>query len=998
MKNLFFLAVMACFAGTAKSANYYFSSSRGDDSRSSAAAQSPATPWRTLDRLNAFFWNLKPGDSILFQRGDTFYGSIVTTVSGTASSPLVFSAFGTGAQPVISGFTTVRDWTARGNGIYESNVLPTGTDVKVVTMNGQDYAMGRFPNANDASGGYLTFEAQGPNTLTDKELPSFPDWTGAQLVVRTSRYTLEKAEISAMSGGTLQYAGSFAYLPVEGYGYFIQNDIRTLDQPGEWYYNPATKRLAVYFGTALPQAYTVQVASVDVLVNAQASHLVFNDLSFEGANTYGIFNDWGGMKNLQVKNCSLSFMGVNAISLAGRSDFLLENSSIRQVHNNGVFLYTASVNPVVRNCVFTNTGTFPGMLGDPHVSGNAIYSTAGGLTAQNNRISQTGYQGILFGGSSVLVENNYIDSFCTVLDDGGGIYTYTGGLSGPFTNRKIIGNIVLNGLGAPQGTPEPYIPAQGIYLDDNTANVDILNNTVANCAYAGIFLHNARNFSILNNILYNNTYQIGTQHDSKGSSITGGSILLNQLFSLHPGQLIYHMGSSENDFGNMGRIDSNYYCRPLDENNIIHTNWYANQEADYDLSRWQNSYAKDVNSRKTPLAISDTSAVRFEYNATAVSRTVLLEQPYSGLDSRVYTGRVELPPFSSVILLKTEVLPVDSTYFRDADGDGFGNAADSILAIRRPAGYVTLKGDCNDGDAAIFPGAGERCGNGIDDNCNGQVDENCLVNASDTLLPFGESWNYLDNGTNQKTVWRNPSFSDAGWETGTGSFGYGAGNNSTPLRYGSNARKRYITTYFRKTISLARAAAYAGFSATVNSTAGFVVYVNGAEVYRSNLPQGSIRYTTLALEDTRSGPATYHFSIDSRFFKEGSNVIAVEAHLHRSASPDLSFDLQLAGDYARAAMAAQPAGGKPVPLLKETANVTRIVVWPNPTTRYFTIGQPDGHQQMLTVTLYDLGGRRLEVHKGSTVQAGGSLPPGVYMVEVVQGKQSKTFKVLKTAP
>ncbi|MBL8603385.1 MAG: hypothetical protein JNK72_15780 [Myxococcales bacterium] len=65
---------------------------------------------------------------------------------------------------------------------------------------------------------------------------------------------------------------------------------------------------------------------------------------------------------------------------------------------------------------------------------------------------------------------------------------------------------------------------------------------------------------------------------------------------------------------------------------------------------------------------------------------------------------------------------VRNTYYRDADGDGYGNAGVTTLACSRPAGYVTNASDCNDGNAAIRPGATEVCNN-VDDNCSGAIDE-----------------------------------------------------------------------------------------------------------------------------------------------------------------------------------------------------------------------------------------------------------------------------------
>jgi hypothetical protein len=67
-----------------------------------------------------------------------------------------------------------------------------------------------------------------------------------------------------------------------------------------------------------------------------------------------------------------------------------------------------------------------------------------------------------------------------------------------------------------------------------------------------------------------------------------------------------------------------------------------------------------------------------------------------------------------------------TTYYRDLDGDGYGNSSSgTIQACGTTAGYSSNNSDCNDNNAAVYPGAAEVCGNGIDDDCNGQTDENC---------------------------------------------------------------------------------------------------------------------------------------------------------------------------------------------------------------------------------------------------------------------------------
>lgn len=77
--------------------------------------------------------------------------------------------------------------------------------------------------------------------------------------------------------------------------------------------------------------------------------------------------------------------------------------------------------------------------------------------------------------------------------------------------------------------------------------------------------------------------------------------------------------------------------------------------------------------------------------------------------------------FSDEVLL---TVGTAKTWFRDADGDGFGNAADTIDSCDAPQGFVSNNGDCNDNSSLVHPGALEAC-DGIDNNCDGSTDQGC---------------------------------------------------------------------------------------------------------------------------------------------------------------------------------------------------------------------------------------------------------------------------------
>ncbi len=170
------------------------------------------------------------------------------------------------------------------------------------------------------------------------------------------------------------------------------------------------------------------------------------------------------------------------------------------------------------------------------------------------------------------------------------------------------------------------------------------------------------------------------------------------------------------------------------------------------------------------------------------------------------------------------------------------------------------------------------------------------VPAQTTIVSFGNTWKYLDNGSNQGTAWRTTSFNDASWAQGPAQLGYGDGDEATVVSFGSNPNKKHITTYFRKTITIADASIFSSFTLSVKRDDGAVVYINGTERFRTNMPTGTISYNTKASADAADdGNTSQIISLPAGTLVTGTNVIAVEMHQRAANSDDLSFDLQLTG-------------------------------------------------------------------------------------------------------
>lgn len=164
-----------------------------------------------------------------------------------------------------------------------------------------------------------------------------------------------------------------------------------------------------------------------------------------------------------------------------------------------------------------------------------------------------------------------------------------------------------------------------------------------------------------------------------------------------------------------------------------------------------------------------------------------------------------------------------------------------------------------------------------------------------TFIPLGASWKYLDNGSNQGTAWRATSFADSTWASGPAELGYGDGDEATVVSYGPSSSNKYITTYFRKSFTAAQSSSYTGLTLKLERDDGAVVYLNGTEIRRVNMPTGTISHTTLA-SGTASENVLETFSLPTTGLVEGTNVIAVEIHQASASSSDISFNLELIGN------------------------------------------------------------------------------------------------------
>lgn len=620
-----------------------------------------------------------------------------------------------GDQPTLSGSTAVTGfqndngalWVADLSAGDNAGKFPKGVN-QVFQANGARLPMGKWPNPEDPAfdDGYSFIDGQPDGTtLVDTELPP-GDWTGAVIRAKEIRWLLLNRRVVGTGPSTLHlenplscYGGtcgppSGGPTPAHGWGYLITHHLNTLDREGEWYFDEAANKLYVLSSSAPtgiqatpipdgledPDPFSHGGVVIGRHLAEHVSYFVLENLKIVNSWSTGItlprnLETDDGEQN--VLRCNTIWnpesRGINlttwvwnaggASGWRGSHDLVVANNVIDGPNSFGIktYAYRATFQGnIVRNvglaenlgkdglgCNFENDDcTEPG--DGFHAPRDQAAYTSHSLSIRNNVFENLAYCGIDLFGNAIAVENNVIRHACITKSDGGAVRTFGRSNFTESTLQDITlrGNVIVDTVGNVSGASSEYHVGFGfgLYVDNYSKNVLSEGNTIVGSNAAGILYQNSRG-SITGNVLFGNGTNFGAAVnvvvDSDVAEITG-----NVLYATTPsaGCLFTEAGAV------IRSSDGNYLFAPVNPDPVL-----ALDRGWIPISDWQ-AAGFDTSSKLAWFQESGSVATRAEIlvNDTAATKSFDLTGSYTDLDRTPVASPVDVPAYSSRVVVKAE--------------------------------------------------------------------------------------------------------------------------------------------------------------------------------------------------------------------------------------------------------------------------------------------------------------------------------------------------------
>lgn len=543
-------ALMVLHAHAASALDVYVSPS-GQDAAAGTKDAPYATPQRARDAVRGWRKQAQKPEAVTVWLSGGLYELAQPLLlqaqdAGTAQAPVVWRAI-PGQTPVLSGARTVGGFSPWKDGILRADATAAGVmalKVRELFCAGKRLTLARYPDADPAhpiTGGwayvdgayrelYRDVPGESMRELVWKPADDRPwgdplalpagsgggnsvDAGGAEIFIY-ARFNwwndiLPVAAIDPQKrNATLARDASYAIRP--GDRYFIQNLRSELNAPGEWFLDRADGMLYLIPPAAGSdgkqadaQALQVQVPALRSVVRLEegAANITLRGLVIEHSTGPAVV-----LKNAfdcRVEGCTIRSAGDyqgNGVELSGGRNNAVFGCDIYDIGRHGILVEggdPVSLTPagnVAENNYIHHTGVY-------YKEGCGIQMYGCGNRAAHNLIHDCPRFAIRFDGNLMTIEYNHARHLSLETCDTGGIYTGCRNwinARGSVIRFNYIHDVI--GFGFEHGRWQAPNFGWGIYLDDNSASVDVIGNLVVRAPSGLLHLHSARDCRIENNI------------------------------------------------------------------------------------------------------------------------------------------------------------------------------------------------------------------------------------------------------------------------------------------------------------------------------------------------------------------------------------------------------------------------------------------------------------------------------------------------------------------
>jgi hypothetical protein len=590
--------------------------------------------------FNTVYATESGGDTNYLNRGDIFPIEMIANVSGVLGNPIVTRPYGTGPEPIIGGMTTQTGWTNIGSNVwqvaYTSGVIPN-----LLVANDTLWNVARTPNFLS---GYHIATSTTSNTITDAVNAGTVS-TGDSIVYRPNPYTFNHRKVSGVAGSVITVSSNFGTI-AGGLGWFKYNTLP--DTAYEYRMNGGN--LQVY---NVNTPTNITTPTVDTCLLSEGTYQEWDSLHFSGGNNAGIILAFQANSGNVFKWDTVDYC-FDAFQMRTQGGWSLINCHILHCVDGGVQKQgNSNYNNTYLSDTLIDIGMRPGMGGE---NGDQNYSAlvAGdsGSIVKYCEINQAGYIGIANYGSGYKTDSNWVNFFCQVAEDGGGLYTYAASSISMAHRPENIGDVLSNGGSylAHNGMNPTLTPAgYGVYNDNYSSNIYSSGVTVYNVTAAAFFCHGP-NDTFVNCTAYGSGYSDPYLYQISSGPVISGTYIENNVFaSATWSSAAVRYATVGSNIATMATSNNNQIVGFNGAPNPFWTFATGDPGTFRTLAGWTALTGYDVNSTYT------TGVLGFYYNPTGVSSTQKLNNLYKDLSGAFHWGSITLAPYTSQVLINVGV-------------------------------------------------------------------------------------------------------------------------------------------------------------------------------------------------------------------------------------------------------------------------------------------------------------------------------------------------------